>query len=231
MEDFINYKILFKLPSRSRPKRVFEVLDASMENMLQNKNFSFLLTLDKDDETMNNKEIIDKLNTYPNIKIIFGKSNSKIEAVNRDLNEYEDEWDIIVLLSDDMVPVLFGFDERIRKAFKDNFPDLDGVTWFNDGFQGERINTLCILGKKYYNRFKYIYHPEYKSLYSDNEFTEVARRLGKQKYFNTVIIEHKHFSIRNNGERYDDLYKKNDSLMGRDGQVYRERLRKNFDLT
>lgn len=230
MEDFIDYKILFKLPSRSRPERVFEVLDATMENKLQDKNFSFLLTLDEDDETMNNQEVIDKLKTYPNMNIVFGVSDSKIGAVNRDLNEYEGEWDIVVLLSDDMVPVLFGFDERIRKAFKDNFPDLDGVTWFNDGFQGQRINTLCILGKKYYERFNYIYHPEYKSLYSDNEFTEVARRLGKQKYFNTVIIEHRHFSIRGNRERYDDLYRKNDSLMDRDGQVYKERLRKNFDL-
>ena len=89
MEDFIDYKILFKLPSRTRPKRVFEVLDASMENMLQNKNFSFLLTLDEDDETMNNDEVVNKLKNYPNMTIVFGKSDSKISAVNRDLNEYK----------------------------------------------------------------------------------------------------------------------------------------------
>jgi len=230
MSDLINYKILFKLPSRTRPKNVFEVLDASMENMLQDKNFSFLLTLDEDDKTMNNDEVITKLKSYPNMTIVFGESKSKIHAVNRDLNEYDGEWDIVVLLSDDMVPVLFGFDEKIRKAFKDNFPNLDGVTWFNDGFQADRINTLCILGKKYYNRFNYIYHPDYKSLYCDNEFTEVATRLGKQKYFNTVIIEHRHFSIGNNRKRYDELYKKNDSFMGRDAKVFKLRLNKNFDL-
>ena len=160
----------------------------------------------------------------------FGKSESKIDAVNRDLNDFKKEWDIIVLLSDDMVPVCLGFDDIIRNKFNEHYPDFDGVTWFNDGFQKNRINTLCILGKKYYDRFNYIYHPDYKSLYCDNEFTDVANRLGKQKYFDVVIIEHRHFSIGNNRERYDQLYMRNDSLMKSDEIVYHKRHKKNFDL-
>ena len=60
-----------------------------------------------------------------------------------------------------------------------NYPDTDGVLWFNDGFQGNRLNTLCILGKKYYERFNYIYHPDYISLYCDEEQTNVARNMNK----------------------------------------------------
>ncbi len=223
-------KILFKLPSRTRPDRVFEVLDATMNNLSDKENFLFLLTLDEDDLTMNNETIIEKLNSYPNMNYIFGTSNSKIEAVNRDLNEFNKEWDILVLLSDDMVPVYLGFDDVIRDKFNQYFPGFDGVTWFNDGFQKNRINTLCILGKKYYERFNYIYNPEYKSLYCDNEFTEVANRLKKQVYFENIIIEHRHFSIGNNSGRYDQLYKRNDSLMKSDELVYWNRLKKNFDL-
>lgn len=223
-------KILFKLPSRTRPDRVFEVLDATINNLSDKENFLFLLTLDEDDLTMNNETIIEKLNSYPNMNYIFGTSNSKIEAVNRDLNEFNKEWDILVLLSDDMVPVYNGFDEIIRNCFDINFPDSDGVTWFNDGFQKNKLNTLCILGKKYYKRFNYIYHPSYKSLFCDNEFTIVANILGKQKYFDLVIIEHKHFSIGNNRERYDQLYMRNDSLMSLDGENYKIRSQKNFDL-
>lgn len=226
----MNQKILFKLPSRSRPNRAFEVLDSTLNNLFDKENYEFLLTLDDDDQTMNNYDVIKKLGSYKNMNYIFGKSNNKIEAVNRDLDLFNKQWDILVLLSDDMVPIKEGFDNIIREKYDEFFPDLDGVTWFSDGFQKSRINTLCILGKKYYDRFNYIYHPSYKSLYCDNEFTIVANKLGKQKYFDTVIIEHRHFSIGNNRERYDDLYRRNDGLMKIDELNYYNREKINFDL-
>lgn len=223
-------RILFKLPSRSRPDRVFEVLDATVNNLNDKENFLFLLSLDSDDQTMNNESVINKLNSYPNMNYVFGNSTSKVHAVNRDLDSFNREWDILVLLSDDMVPVLTGFDDIIRLNFEKYFPDFDGVTWFNDGFQKNRINTLSIMGKKYYQRFNYIYHPDYKSLYCDNEFTNVANILNKQVYIDTVIIEHRHFSIGNNRSRYDDLYRRNDSLMKSDEIIFWSRHKKNFDL-
>ena len=226
----MNQKILFKLPSRTRPKRVFEVLDETLKNLSDKENYEFLLTLDGDDQSMNNYNVIEKLNSYKNMNYVFGSSNSKIEAVNRDMDTFNKDWDILVLLSDDMIPVKEGFDNIIREKYDEFFPDLDGVTWFSDGFQKNRINTLCILGKKYYERFNYIYHPSYKSLYCDNEFTIVANKLGKQKYFDMVIIEHRHFSIGNNRERYDALYRRNDSLMSTDHINYNKREKNNFDL-
>lgn len=226
----MNQKILFKLPSRTRPKRVFEVLDETLKNLSDKENYEFLLTLDGDDQSMNNYNVIEKLNSYKNMNYVFGSSNSKIEAVNRDMDTFNKDWDILVLLSDDMIPVKEGFDNIIREKYDEFFPDLDGVTWFSDGFQKNKLNTLCILGKKYYERFNYIYHPSYKSLYCDNEFTIVANKLGKQKYFDIVIIEHRHFSIGNNRERYDDLYRRNDSLLSVDRITYLEREKNNFDL-
>jgi hypothetical protein len=223
-------KILFKFPSRSRPSRVFEVLNATVKNLFNKSDFSFLMTLDEDDPEMNNSSVISKLKSYPNINIIFGKSQSKIDAVNRDLNEFNDFWDILILLSDDMVPVRENFDETVRQKFLTHFPDTDGVLWFNDGLQQNKLNTLCILGKKYYNRFKYIYHPAYKSLFCDNEFTQVAQMLQKQIYFNEVIIEHRHFSIQGNESKFDDLYKRNDKLHDIDMQTFRERANNNFDI-
>lgn len=223
------YNILFKLPSRSRPYRVFEVLDATINNLV-GENFKFLLSLDEDDDTMNNDEVIKKLEDYPNMKIVWGSSDSKIHAVNRDLDEYDEDWDIVVLLSDDMVPVVNGFDNKIREAFEKHFPDLDGVTWFSDGYQKNRLNTLCILGKKYYDRFGYIYHPDYKSWYADNEFTIVANALKKQVYFENVIIEHRHYVIGNNKDRYDELYKKNDLFAHADLEIFKKRLNNKFGL-
>jgi hypothetical protein len=225
-----NSKILFKLPTRSRPERCFEVLDETIKNLSNNENYSFLVTLDYDDETMNNDTVKEKLNSYKNMNYYFGNSNSKISAVNRDMDIINNDWDIVVLLSDDMVPIYYGFDDLIREKFNEFFSDFDGVTWFNDGFTGNRLNTLCILGKKYYNRFNYIYHPEYTSLFADNEFTEVANMLGKQQYFDLVIIEHRQYGIRNNNHRYDELYKRNDGFWNQDYSVYVKRRNVNFDL-
>lgn len=223
-------KILFKLPSRSRPNRVFEVLDETIKNLNDLKNFVFLLSLDDDDITMNNSEVITKLNSYPNMNIFFGSSDSKISAVNRDMEKLNVDWDILVLLSDDMIPIYKGFDNLIREKFNEYYPNFDGVTWFNDGHQKNRLNTLCILGKKYYERFGYIYNPEYKSLFCDDEFTIVADKLGKQKYFDIVIIEHRQYSIGNNKDRYDELYKKNNNFLTYDSDIFKKRQSLNFNL-
>jgi hypothetical protein len=74
------------------------------------------------------------------------------------------------------------------------YPDTDGVLWFYDGWRKD-LNTLCILGRKYYDRFNYVYHPEYKSFWSDAEFTEVASKLNKQVFIDNIIIRHLHPDI------------------------------------
>lgn len=225
----MNQKILFKLPSRSRPDRVFEVLDQTINNLSNLKDFLFLLTLDSDDLSMNNAEIIERIKGYPNMYYIFDKNDTKITAVNRDIDKFTESWDILVLLSDDMVPIKNGFDNTIRIQFMQYFPDLDGVLWFNDGNKKSELNTLCILGKIYYDRFKYIYHPSYKSFYCDNEFTEVSKILGKQKYFSEVIIEHRHYSVGDNFNRYDELYQNNEKYLNQDKLNFEKRKAINFN--
>ena len=111
---------------------------------------------------------------------------------------------------------------------EDYFPDTDGVLWFNDGYQSRAMNTLCILGKKYYDRFGYIYHPDYISLWCDNEFTVVANTLGRQKYFEQVIIQHQHPAA-GFGEN-DKLYNENDKYNDSDMSTFMRRQKNRFGL-
>lgn len=184
-------KLLIKFPTRARSMKFFKVLDIYYSLLEDLDNTFFLITCDDDDLTMNNKTVKDMLSGYKNLKVIYDKSKSKIDAVNRDMN-LAPEYDIILLASDDMIPQIKGYDNIIREDMEDNFPDTDGVLWYNDGFQKDKLNTLCILGKKYYERFNYIYYPEYKSTWSDNEFMDVANLLGRQVYFDDIIIKHEH---------------------------------------
>jgi hypothetical protein len=111
---------------------------------------------------------------------------------------------------------------------KENFPDTDGVLWFNDGNQKNNLNTLCIIGKKYYERFNYIYFPEYKSTWCDNEFMDVANILEKQKYFNDVIIKHEHPDWGFGGR--DEIHKGNLENEPHDKSLYIYRKKYNFFL-
>jgi hypothetical protein len=184
-------KLLIKFPTRNRKNKFFKVLK-QYQNLCEDfDNTFFLITLDNDDETMNPSEVSDIFGTFKNIKVVYGNSDSKIHAINRDI-ELIDEWDIVLLASDDMTPKVKGYDNIIRNRMKEYYPDTDGILWFNDGHQGNKLNTLSILGKKYYDRFGYIYQPEYKSVWSDNEFMMVGNLLGKQTYLDEVIIEHEH---------------------------------------
>jgi hypothetical protein len=181
-------KLLIKFPTRGRKSKFFEVLYEYIDLLDDVNNTYFLITLDKDDKEMYNQDTIDKLKKIKNLSYFFGKSENKVSAINRDLKS-NDNWDILLLASDDMIPQIKGYDSVIRDNMTTHFPDTDGVLWFNDGNRKD-LNTLSILGKKYYQRFNYIYNPEYKSTWCDNEFTQVANILKKQIF--------KHWEIREN---------------------------------
>jgi hypothetical protein len=125
-----------------------------------------------------------------------------------------------------MEPVSPGYDVNIKSKMNKYFPDTDGVLWFNDGFQGDKLNTLVIIGKKYYERFNYIYHPAYQSLYCDTEFTLVSKALNKVQYFDEILIKHVQYSIVN--EQPDELYIRNDRLESVDRIIFQKRSISNF---
>lgn len=218
-------KLLIKFPTRNRPEKFLRVLELYVKK-LDDKNTKILVSCDLDDQTMNNDFIREVLGQYTNVSVHYGNNKNKIEAINANMENVE--FDIVLLASDDMIPKVNGYDTIIKNKMKQNYPDTDGVLWFNDGYQGDKLNTLCILGKKYYDRFGYIYNPEYSYVWSDNEFMDVANLLKKQTYFNEVIIEHQHPDW-GYGNR-DTIHNLNHKHEPQDRNVYNIRKAKNFDL-
>jgi len=177
-------KILFKLATRSRPEKAKKSIDNIIENC-NSDNFLILLSVDKNDDSMTDFK-------YEHTKVFIerGYSKNKIDAINRDIEKYTD-WDILINTSDDMVFEVKGFDDIIRNDFNGN---LDQVLHYSDGFQHSNIMTMSIMGVDYYNRFKYVYHSDYKSLWCDAEATEVAYLMNKYKYMGdrNIIFRHHH---------------------------------------
>ena len=222
-------KILIKFPTRERPEKFFQVLSLYYQKAKDVSNIEFLISCDLDDSTMNNPVVIKKLENakkHINLNYYFGNSKTKIEAVNADIEKCKN-WDILLLASDDMIPVCNDYDEIIRNDMSTHHKNGDGVLWYNDGNRND-INTLCIFGKKYYERFNYVYNPEYSSLWCDNEFTEVSQFLGKCSKINKTIIEHAHPAYQK--AQFDKLYVKNESFFKKDEDVYNKRKCENFDL-
>jgi hypothetical protein len=87
---------------------------------------------------------------------------------------------------------------------------------------------MSIMGRTYYERFGYVYHPAYTSLWCDNEAQDVAMQLGCYKYVPKQIFTHKHPAW--TGERADEQLIQTQRYYQADMRIYNERKDKNFDL-
>ena len=212
-------KILFKFTTRSRPELFKRGMDSIINNCTA-ENYQILVSVDEDDTSMYGMEEQYKDNS----KVVFckGENKNKIFAINRDLDVITD-WDILVNMSDDMVFTEYGFDAYIRGEF-DN---LDQCLHFPDGNTTAFI-TMSILGRKFFNRFGYIYHPDYISLFCDNEQTEVAQILGCYKFINKNIFSHLHPAWAKAAS--DEQYRHTESFWGVDEATFHRRKANNFDL-
>lgn len=228
-------KILVKFPSRSRPERFFRSLDSLYQLCYAPENMYVLVTADTDDGTMMNSDVYTRIvNDYKNIKIVYGRSESKIHAINRDmdrLHEYWPEaadWDVIVVLSDDIRMILGGWDEVIRVEMKSNFPQGDGYLHFQEKDTKRLLNVMEIHDKAFYDRFGFIYHPSYRSLWCDNEKTELAKMLGRYKYIDMEIFVHENPVY--GYQPRDEMFDAQQALWGVDEANYHKRKAINFEI-
>lgn len=212
-------KISYSFPSRSRPDKFFAALN-NIRKLSASTDYEIIAKLDEDDPMMHNVEVMTMVKDYPEVKVKWGMSESKVHAINRDLEDITGE--ILCAHSDDMVFIQQGFDNIIRENIE------NGLLHLPDGFTNERLCTYPIMHVDYYKQFGYIYHPDYKSLWCDNEQTEVAKKSYRYKYVSEQIFEHRHPS--NGNAKKDEQYKITEKFNSVDKATYQRRKKVNFDL-
>lgn len=218
-------KILFKLTTRERPDNAITTLKSIYRNV-SSSNYDILVTLDADDETAEQLHFRitgEKQKPFNNIHFRMGLSKNKVDAINRDVNEFTFKWDILVNVSDDQVFTEKGFDNDIRAAFD----SLDRVVHFPDNHRAD-LMTMSIIGYDAYKRDNYIYNPEYFGQFCDNEAQVVAQKRGIYKFVDKVIFHHNHPNYIG-GDR-DNLYKRYDALFNKDYETFTRRQANNFYL-
>ncbi|NBX72695.1 MAG: hypothetical protein EBQ89_00150, partial [Alphaproteobacteria bacterium] len=108
-------KIMMKFTSRSRFHQLKDCILKYYQFSDDTKNMIWVFTFDIDDDSFNEsdfKNFMDALNVE--YKYFLDKSENKIHAINRDVNKITD-WDILLNISDDQMPVVKGYDSYIRK--------------------------------------------------------------------------------------------------------------------
>jgi len=227
-------KILLKCPTRSRPAQFLKVLGQYLSLANRPDLLGVCVSCDKDDQSMTAPEVQYSIKNITHVtdwsEIYYGNSTTKIQAVNADIDSVSWPWDIVVVVSDDMVPQLKGYDDVIRNHMLANFPDTDGILWTNDGTQGHKLNTITILGRVMYNSFGYLYHPAYKSLFCDTEFTDLCNGplASKCSYVPYMLIRHEHPGT-GFPEKGDALYARNQKYWAEDMETYISRKKYNYD--
>jgi len=225
--------ILVKYPTRQRVAKFTNNLANYLDKSSGKHDLIFVISMDTDDTAMNSPDIREALDACRDdgidIQYFYGESLGKINAINRDIPMTE--WDILVATADDMEPMEDGWDDIIVQDMMREFPNFDGALNYNTdprleskGSDGYRtLITLPVIGRKLYARFGYIYHPDYKSEWCDNEQTEVFETLGVLRHINRRPIVHKW------AENQDALMRKNMQVgWDHDRQTYAKRKANGF---
>jgi hypothetical protein len=227
-------RILLKCPTRSRPTKVVETLKKYVALAKRKDMIGVAVSCDDNDSSMTRNSIQQELHGVLGPvawhRLFFSPNRTKIQACNANMDEIDYPWDIVVLVSDDMIPQIAGWDDVIRNHMAAYFPDTRGILWFNDGCQGEKLNTLCIFGRKMYESFGHIYEPAYKSLFCDTELTDRCRAdlAPFCRYVSYCIIRHEHPGT-GYAQNMDTLYAKNQTYWNDDMYTYIARKTYEYD--
>jgi hypothetical protein len=228
-------RLLLKFPTRSRPQSALKTLQTYCTMASRPDLIGIAMSCDHDDDSMTRGLVRDEFERTMGAvswhRIFYGNNKTKIEACNANMSEIDYPWDIVMLVSDDMVPIVKGYDDAIRSHMMASFPDTNGILWFNDGHQTNKLNTLSIMGRTMYAHFGYLYHPSYKSFYCDTEFTDLCRGSLADKcvYVPACIVRHQHPG--NGYGPFDSLYVKNQLAWFDDMDTYIARKTYPYDWT
>lgn len=219
--------LLITMATRGRPQQCIRNLNNLYKHLSYEVPYRILITCDIDDKSMNTEDMRRRLEGYPNLEFNFSDNKTKIEASNRNIADYE--FDILLAIHDDMQAMVKGFDKIIVDTMVKNFPDFDGVLNLNDGFVGAQCNTIPVVGRKFYDRFGYLYNPEYSALVANLELTYVSKILKKECVVDQVLIRHNHPAW--NAGSHDDIYKRSADQYDKDLQTFTQRRERGFDIS
>lgn len=213
--------ILLKYPTRKRPELFLSTLQGWISRAANLSKVGVLVSYDSDDSSMTEQVISKATGMHSNVVAVQGPNRTKIEACNADIKDYKADWNIIILISDDMICCADSWDNTVRKYMSQHYPDTNGALWFFDGYQRD-FNAMECVGRKRYERFGYLYHPSYISFSCDRETTDIGLRDETLTFVEEQICSHES-PYWGKGIPFDDVYQTNSVWYQKDRATYAAR--------
>jgi glycosyltransferase involved in cell wall biosynthesis len=142
------------------------------------------------------------LDGFPQVELVVN-SGKKGAATGWNVAVANSTGKVIVCVADDWEPPPHWDTELLR-----TIPDIDGEFVIEVSVGGEadnrRLLPFSVLSRKRYERFGYVFHPDYYGLFADDEFTDVARRDGVVIDARHLMFPHHHFTT--GASPMDEIY-------------------------
>jgi len=167
--------------SRGRPEMARKSHDAWMERASGAHNIEYILSVDDDDESMQDLGLIKTgeksrpLQPWPmTIKVYRGKNRLVVDAYNR--GAHHATGDILVQVHDDLCPPK-DWDKEIAARLDPKKPQVlqvgDGTPLNSDK---PWLLTVTIMTRAWYEKAGYWWHPDYLSVFCDDDLSLKAQK-------------------------------------------------------
>lgn len=176
--------LLIKIVANSTEEQLVSAIERYYNKLSKEVPFRFLVICDKN---LDVKKIKNKFESYKDLNFIVEEKEATAKFYNGGISDYEKWFDIVLLVDDTLEPIQDSYDKVLVNSFQASFPDYDGVINFSDK-EGKEIKMTSAMGKKYYQRFSYVFFPEYKSTACFKEMRSVSRILAKEKVIHQFLL-------------------------------------------
>ena len=208
-------------PSLGRPVQARKCYDHWMKTASGDHEYEWIVSLSKKDATL---EEYYQTFTNSDAVLVVTRSTNMVEAKNEIAKLCAGE--IIILVSDDMWSCELWDTKILHKYEMINGP---GVLQVNDGITTLKL-TIPIMNREAYAKLGYVYHPDYISMFADDDLRKTALQHGM--YFNgtDIMIEHRHYSVKK--AKYDKTYQSENSKLAwtKGEKVFFQRAKNKFPL-
>lgn len=219
------------LHTSARPDKWREIYDAWMSNCDNPKDIEYVLVTDprwgfqpidkRDFELKKTGHLTFKHATEPLIiQVQNDGRRCYVEGVN--LAAKHSTGDILIVIADDQYPCEH-WDTRIACVMpnlkvdgRDFIPTLLHVTTGTPDEFARQITPMPIMNRSLYEKWGYVFYPEYESMYADNDLCDHAKAEGVLAEARHLFFPHKHAMFNENGwvknPKLDEAYKAQNRL-------------------
>lgn len=186
------------LPSRGRPEKLKEVIQAIADTVSNPENIEVIIRVDDDDPDsyLFGLPLFCRVISGPRLESKVAVYNESIGMANGDL---------LMPMGDDSFLISKGWDEIIEKEFA-KYPDKILLLYGKDGIHNQRLATHFIISRKMADALGYFSPTLFKAYFGDNFMTDLAVRIRRIKYNPEIVIEHRaaHVGKAKDDETFND---------------------------